>query len=186
MPVSETSKWINKVSPASSSTLARSVIDPASVNLTALLAKLSNVCRRRVGSPYSQGGASPESVSIRKLFSRADCPMIAATLSSTADSGKSVFSSDRRSASIFERSRMSLMIDSRCRPALSILFSRSWNTWGEEPLRSRCVSPRMALSGVRISWLMLARKAPLAWFAASACCCASSICRVRCSTCCSR
>ena len=82
-------------------------------------------------------------------------------------------------ASILDESRMALMMSSSCRPAASILSSRvAW--CAETPSRfSRYAMPVIALSGVRISCDMLARKAPLARLAASAPVLASANWRVR-------
>ena len=72
-------------------------------------------------------------------------------------------------ASILDRSRMSLMIASRCSAAPAILPNLSAWSASRLPRRCRtCVRPMMAFIGVRISWLMLARNALLARLAASA------------------
>ncbi|MPN26751.1 hypothetical protein SDC9_174176 [bioreactor metagenome] len=71
-------------------------------------------------------------------------------------------------ASIFDRSSTALMMSSRWLPAASSLSRRSLCSGLRPPRRIRCAMPVMALSGVRISWLMLARKALFAWLAASA------------------
>ncbi|MNL70789.1 hypothetical protein D3C87_1958440 [compost metagenome] len=75
-------------------------------------------------------------------------------------------------ASIFDMSRISLMTLSRCLP-LSWM-SRAYSEYLGEPtgpnmpVKRISEKPRMALSGVRSSWDMLARNSDLALLAASA------------------
>ena len=77
-----------------------------------------------------------------------------------------------RPASIFAMSSTSLMTSSRNWPLR--LMSRQYSSYFPEPsgpnIRPSMISenPMMALSGVRNSWLMLARKVDFAWFASSA------------------
>ena len=75
-------------------------------------------------------------------------------------------------------SRMSLISPSRCR-ALSPIFSRYSRVWGRRvsSFRARLFRPMMAFMGVRISWLMLDRKAVLALLACSAAASASASAR---------
>ena len=72
--------------------------------------------------------------------------------------------SDTLPASIAARSRISLISFSRCHPAWRICSIR--NAWegvgaGEDDSIS-WAKPRIALSGLRSSWLMLERKSDLA------------------------
>ena len=60
------------------------------------------------------------------------------------------------------------MMESRCAAAASILLRRSICRGLDAAARIRWVSPMIAFMGVRISWLMLARKALLARLALSA------------------
>ncbi|MNT79813.1 hypothetical protein D3C72_2191920 [compost metagenome] len=75
-------------------------------------------------------------------------------------------------ASIFDMSRMSLMTCRRCLP-LSWM-SRAYSEYFGEPIGPNMPAsrisekPRMALSGVRSSWLILARNSDFALLAASA------------------
>jgi hypothetical protein len=72
-------------------------------------------------------------------------------------------------ASILDRSRMSEMMPvSDC--ALSLIWSRYWRRRSSSMsgARARSARPIMPFSGVRSSWLVLARKALLARLAASA------------------
>ena len=70
--------------------------------------------------------------------------------------------------SIFEKSRMSLMIVSSASEESRIVSTKSAVSRSRSFCSSRLVIPTMAFIGVRISWLMLARKSFLARLAASA------------------
>ena len=72
--------------------------------------------------------------------------------------------------SISARSRISLISSSRYQPALRIWSrSRCWaGVGGGEPDAMSCAKPRIALSGVRNSWLMPERKSDFARLAFSA------------------
>ena len=63
--------------------------------------------------------------------------------------------------SIFDMSRMPLTTASRCAPESLISLAYSWRRAPSSRIRSSFISmsekPMMALSGVRSSWLMLAR-----------------------------
>ena len=62
------------------------------------------------------------------------------------------------------------------------LFSRSAFSAESSLARIMWARPRIAFIGVRISWLILARKALFAWLAFSASCVASTSCAVRSAT----
>src|SRR5436190_4666588 len=69
-----------------------------------------------------------------------------------------------RPASILDRSRMSLIKASRCRAAPSTRSSGSRSCFAASASsRSISLTPMMALSGVRSSWLILARNCDLCW-----------------------
>src|ERR1035438_9701535 len=72
--------------------------------------------------------------------------------------------------SITARSRISLISFSRCHPAWRIWEIRAaWEAVGNGTADSiSCAKPRIALSGLRSSWLMLERKSDLARLALSA------------------
>ena len=73
-----------------------------------------------------------------------------------------------RPASILDRSRMSLIKASRCRPAPSTRSSGSRSCFSASASsRSISLTPMMALSGVRSSWLILARNCDLCWLASA-------------------
>jgi len=77
-------------------------------------------------------------------------------------------SSSSLPASIFEKSRMSSMIPSNAFPDVLALCAYSSCTGVSLVLSKRSVKPITPLSGVRISWLMLARNSDLVLFAFSA------------------
>ena len=81
--------------------------------LTALLARFSSAWRKRVTSPCTHRGAASQSTSTASCLDLADSKMMERTWSSTAHTEKSTFSSSSRPDSIFDRSRMSLMMVSR-------------------------------------------------------------------------
>lgn len=74
---------------------------------------------------------------------------------------------------------MSLMISSSERAERSILVTMSCAAPGNSLRWSRYSMPRMVFIGVRISWLMLARKSDLDWLALLA----ASIARRSCFSC---
>src|SRR6266511_6483133 len=91
-------------------------------------------------------------------------------LSMALGRSKSVVSSSIRPASIFERSRMSLMRDRRCRPdsRMSWRYSVCFSLMSPNfPANRTSENPMMAFSGVRSSCDMLARNSDLWRLAAS-------------------
>ncbi len=93
---------------------------------------------------------------------------VSVTSSRTSRMLKGAVSSCSLSASIFEKSRMSLMIPRR-------FLAEEWATltyWcglgGRSASRARPVMLRIAFIGVRISWLIMARNEPLALLASRA------------------
>ena len=86
---------------------------PFSVNLIALPSRLMRIWRRRVGSPRSHTGTSGAISQLTvRFFSAAWGRMIDRALSITDIGRNGRFSSSSFPASIFDRSRMSLMIAS--------------------------------------------------------------------------
>ncbi len=71
-------------------------------------------------------------------------------------------------ASTRAMSSTSLMSPSRCFPPLTICVTHSASRGLSSRISSSCPNPRIALSGVRSSWLMRERNSLLARFAASA------------------
>ena len=93
------------------------------------------------------------------------------TSSALSTEARSENGSDARStlpASIFEKSRMSLMIVSRASPDVRIVSAKSRCSASSSVSRSRPLIPMTAFIGVRISWLIAARNALFAWLAPSA------------------
>ena len=149
----------------------RSRTSPWSVNLTALSSRFSSTWRSRRSSMCSAAGKSDAKSQVRRrsffcsALTRISPAMVCRNLSKSRSQG----AISNLPASIFARSRMSLIKVSRCSPLWRI---------AEMPVSCRsvsvlsscriCAKPRMPFSGVRRSWLMLARNALLAWFAISA------------------
>jgi hypothetical protein len=179
MPVSETaihtaSRWTSRgSSPARPAGAGRGawvwtadkVIRPSSgVNLDAFDRRLNSTCRTRVPSAMIGNGASSRLTSqcwrlaVRRLAVSATAPVIASRTSVAARVRA------MRPASIFDRSRMSLISPSRCRPLRSTASRNSRCSSGTSPappLRMRSEKPMIALSGVRSSCDMFARNSPL-------------------------
>ena len=141
------------------------------VNLTALDSRLSAIC---LSARRSARRRMPDAI-LEVTLSFFSCARVVTTRSASDSSrSSSTFSrsSLSRPASIFDMSRMSLMTSSRYSPLR--WMSRQYSTYLSEPsapnMPDSMISekPMMALSGVRSSWLMLARNFDLAWLASSA------------------
>ncbi len=145
------------------------MISPAGVNLTAFASRFNSTWRRRARSPVTAAGTSASTQWL--ISSPLPCACSASIRhdsSTAARTSKSVGSSSRRPASIFEKSRMSEMIASSASPdAASASTYSSW-TGSRSVSRSRLAIPITPFSGVRISWLMLATKSDFSREAASA------------------
>ena len=114
--------------------------------------------RRQVRAP--RGSSAPGPSRGRAAPAAPACPR------PRARSVKSIGASSSLPASIFEKSRMSLMISSSDSPErYTACAKRRWRSSSAVP-SSSSVMPRMPFIGVRISWLMLARNWLLAWLAA--------------------
>jgi hypothetical protein len=160
MPVSSTSKRTSSSSPAVFQQPARRAMCPVGeLDGVAGIVEQGLAQPRRVAA--QPGGTASQSTSTASPLVARRSPMIEATLSSTRSQWKVGAFQLQRPASILDRSRMSLMIASRWRPAASILSSRVGLFRRGAPRRRMWVRPMMAFIGVRISWLMLARKAAL-------------------------
>ncbi len=140
---------------------------PCAVNLIAFPIRLVIICRSRPGSPRNNAGTSG---SIRQAISR---PFLYACTASTSvmssrvmRRSKSSVSNSNFPASILEKSRISLMIASSESPLFLMVFAYSSCSEVNSVSNSRPVMPITPFIGVRISWLMLARKSLLAMFAA--------------------
>ena len=181
IPVSATSKRRSILaSPAPWGRFSRAIlteIAPASVNLTALPIRLCRICRSRLGSARTWDGRSPAiwQSSFRPL-DLADSACISTVSRARVRRSKSICSKSRWPASIFEKSRMSLMMRSSER-AERWMVSAYWRCFScKGVLSSSSVIPNTPFIGVRISWLMVARNSLFALLAASACSLASRSC----------
>ncbi len=144
---------------------ARSVTAPFSVNLKALDRRFRTTCCRRLSSVHIEGGRSG-STSIEKLssLSSATWLKVRSIRSRRSEKNISPMSSVTVPDSILDRSRMSLISDSRSDPPawmvrakLICLSVRLPSTFSA----SRCDSISRLFSGVRSSCDMLARNSDL-------------------------
>ena len=145
---------------------------PLSVNLMALPSRFIRQppCRKRGSVWIVCGIAVVHSQSSRRSFAWAETRIVESTFERISCGEQRDRVHSIRPASILERSRMSLISVSRCRPLASIVSRYSSRRCGDpKPRRRTSVKPSIPLSGVRISWLMCARNSLLAALAASAC-----------------
>ena len=152
---------------------------PADVNLTALPTRLRRTWARRRPSPWRAPGTSGATVSVRRRpLAAARSAIIERRCSMTSPEGE-VAGLQGQLAGL-DLGQVEDVVDD-----LQQVLRRSRRSCpGARPgarsagsVRSRWVRPMIAFIGVRISWLMLARKVLLARFAASAAslACASAI-----------
>ncbi|MNH10804.1 hypothetical protein D3C79_702940 [compost metagenome] len=142
---------------------------PRSVNLMALLIRLDKTCLSRSGSASTQTGAAGSSLCKCRPLARA-LPSNTRTVARTSSTrlvgtGCRVMCPD----SMREMSRISPISSSRPM-AESWAVCKVWVSQRPPRLSSRANSSRpiTAFIGVRISWLMVARKVLLVWLACSA------------------
>ena len=169
MPVSRTSKRSVALSPS-----AAGEGDPDGDlaplgELDGVADEVESICRSRPGSPRREGGTS---ASTRQTSSRPFSCALGASSSTTSSTvvgrSKSRISSSSLPASIFEKSRMSLMSDSRASPLFRTISAYSRCSAVRSVSSRSPVMPMMPFIGVRISWLMFARNSLFARLAASA------------------
>jgi hypothetical protein len=168
-PLSCTSTRRPRRPPSSSCAAAVTTTSPLSANFTALPTRLVGTWRSRAASPttYVDALASGRTKSESPFISALSDSMLA-TSTSTSGKKKGLRSSSSLPASIFEKSRMSLMTESSS-PADVLATSTYRRCRSSSTVReSRSTIPMTPLSGVRSSWLMLATKALLAALAAIA------------------
>ena len=136
----------------------------AGVNLMALERRLSRICRRRKLSATKVGGRSGAKEVVRVTpWSRAWLARSWTVSWTTGARVKGRGSSTSCPASILEKSRMSPRRRRRSSPDSPMRRACSAESAGRSPRRRRrSAEAMMPLRGVRISWLMLARKSPLA------------------------
>jgi len=162
MPVSVTAKRSSPLSSASGPRPTSTL--PCPVNFTALATRFSRACRSRPRSPSTDAGTDGAielvSVSPLRAASVASSPSVCCT-SRAGDSASS--SSSSPPASILDRSRTSDTTDSSASPEVcTVAASSTCSVPSSSP-----TAPMMPFNGVRISWLMLARKRD---FSCEACC----------------
>ncbi len=114
MPVSRTSNRTLTCASSCRTTLPISITLPCSVNFTAFVTKFNSICPRRAPSPCNTGGTSLILAITSSPLSSAFSLVNANTLLITCSNSKSVGSKLIFPASIFEKSKISLMIDNRC------------------------------------------------------------------------
>ncbi len=163
MPVSRTSIRI-----CSPSTAMRISTRPSRVNFRALDSKLLTIWRTRVGSPSTCAGNPGSIRQVSSTPAWAFCDSRLAVPSTSAPRSKPMRSSSSWPASNFDRSRMSLSRSTSTLPE-SWAMDSCWRcSLFSGPSSDRASMPSRPLSGVRISWLMLARKIERAWAIARA------------------
>ena len=181
MPVSRTSTRTRPRLPSRPTHVTATVTPPCAVNFNALATRFVTTWRMRWASPMTRRDTlSLHSISSRSPFSWAIRPS-ASTASSTVRA-RSIGAGwmRRRPASILAKSSRSSTSASRASPERWIMETISCPSASRSELESSAAPPMMLLSGVRISWLMLARNSLLARLDASAASLAASMaCRAR-------
>ena len=182
---SRSSRSSEEASRKSVSVRKRTVTLPCCVNLRPFPTRLTSTCRSFPSSPRSVAARRSSSCSIVREsdFSSASVWKSETISRSMANGLNGALFKVILPDSIFAMSRMSLISASRCSP-LRLMIRTYFMCFGASSgSRSRsCEKPRIAFIGVRISWLMLARKAlfaRLAAFAASRAARRSSSIRLR-------
>ncbi|OPZ05788.1 MAG: hypothetical protein BWZ10_03011 [candidate division BRC1 bacterium ADurb.BinA364] len=184
MPVSSTSMRARTECSSCRSHSTRIVTWPLEANLIPLPARFITIWRMRTGSPRSFDGMRGEyTAASSTCWRRAGWLRISATASISSSRSKSMVCRVILPASILEKSSTSSMMankalelstmalaNSRCSPEISV------------SIRSAAM-PTTPFIGVRISWLMFARKALLAMLAASARTAISLARSIACSSC---
>ena len=164
IPVSMTS---NRSKPSSPAVRTRTITSPESVNLMALPTKLMRIWRSRIGSPHTVPGTSRSTgtgqLQPLRMGSR----------------GKDLEGLLRRIAQVrtdaleldlagLDLRKVQDVVDDRREPPPNANRFRSGAAAGERGLLQQLVMPMTPFIGVRISWLMRARKSLLALLARSA------------------
>ncbi|MNM98928.1 hypothetical protein D3C81_1114740 [compost metagenome] len=170
-PVSVTCQASTLDSPSRCTSRTRSTTRPCSVNLMALLSRLPSTWRIRSASPSTRVGnrGSVQTSTCRPLRVAA-AAKLRSTLSVSSRGENDAGSRLSWPDSILDTSSTSLISCNSTDEELSMV--RRYCDWraskGVRPSSSSV--PSTPYSGVRISWLMVARNALLAWLAASAAC----------------
>jgi hypothetical protein len=180
MPVSDTSK--RRRARVSSPPTRSSAIttEPASVNFTALLARLRSTSWRWRWLPSTAWGVRAVTWVVRRTpFDRAWAVTMPFTSRTSPWRSRGPAWAGMRPASMREKSRMPLMRERSVSAELESVSTMSSCSPDRRVSRSRLDMPMMALSGVRSSWLTLARNRLFARLASSACRLASDSLRIR-------
>ena len=163
MPVSCTE---TETMPGTSSAAAMVIRPRSGVNLCALLKRLMSTCFNRLPSAVIMGSVAGSFMTSVCFFSMIRGSTSAAPEEITSRSDCGPKSSAKVPLSILEISRMSEMMLSRCLPARLIRAAYSPTfAAAEAPAAGETIKsekPMIALSGVRSSWLILARNSDLA------------------------
>ena len=169
MPVSRTA--IDTPSPSPSSARTCTATSPRSVNLTAFDSRLRRIWPSRWASASMYSGVPGSTVTVRaRPFSRISGSKIRTTPSTVRARCRRSGTMSTLPASTFDRSRMSLISASRSRPAEEIVWANLTCSAVRLPSllsASSLARIRAEFSGVRSSWLMLARNSLLYWLARS-------------------
>ena len=167
-PVSVTSARSRTAPSPAGDWVSVSVTPPRAVNLIALERKFSSTWRSRLASPLTKPPGRASSSSVRPLAPA--WPDSSSTIAAASCAGSNGAGSSSTAAAS-SREKSSTLLTRSSRVALASPIRRTWRASSPssrgEP-RSRPAKPMMALSGVRSSWVMLARKSDLAAAAASA------------------
>ncbi len=159
---------------------------PVSVNLKALDSRFLMICCSRLSSVYMACGSSGSTSIVKSSFLFwAIWAKVRSIWSRRPENDISPMSRVTVPDSIFDRSRMSLIRPSRSEPALWMLRANSTCLSDRLPwLFSDSIFDRMSrlLSGVRSSWLMLARNSDLYFEVRASCSAFSSRAILACST----
>ena len=133
------------------------------MNFKALDSRLLTICRTLVGSPSTSAGNCGSIRQVSSTLGAAFCDSRLAVSSISAPRSKAMCSSSNCPASNFDRSRMSLSSSTSTLPE-SWAIESCWCCSALSGLsRHNANMPSKPFSGVRISWLMLARNAARAW-----------------------
>ncbi len=158
-PSSSTSNRRCTVSLSVSLAIRRTKTFPLSVNFTAFPTRLSRTCRRRDSSPIIAAGIAPSFWKRTYTpFSSALADISEAILSTNCSGSISVLCRATLSARNFDNSNTSFRSVKSAFPEwLRLSTNRVWRAFSGVPFSSSTV-PMIPVSGVRISWLRIARK----------------------------
>ena len=169
MPVSETVKCTIIPHSSFASCRAFTATSPSLVNLMALPTRFSSTCLSRVISPRATSGTSgATSQRSSSPFSSARTARVFSADSRLSRTSKSTDSRSSLPASILEKSRISLITVSKESADTFTVSRHSLCPRFSSVSRAKSVMPMMPFSGVRISWLILAKNSLFARLAASA------------------